>query len=210
MFVLETVYTVGGRTWHGPYQRLSVTRPLDGTHPTAHFYVHFPWYEQSSRGETYARLARDWGITTTTWTQNRKFTNSAPTAVLARAYGIATRLHCVSSELAARDPANFGWGKPGLKVYTNATPEAVSFIETAAYEAGRVCDPDDRWWALWNEEEAASPYLRDALDAKGAGAEDRRRNAFETYFQFQHACWRGLKRAFDERGLKLMYAPTHG
>ena len=210
VFVLETVYTVGGRTWHGPYQRLSVTRPLDGTHPTAHFYVHFPWYEQSSRGETYARLARDWGITTTTWTQNRKFTNSAPTAVLARAYGIANRLHCLSSELAARDPANFGWGKPGLKVYTNATPEAVSFIETAAYEAGRVCDPDDRWWALWNEEEAASPYLRDALDAKGAGAEDRRRNAFETYFQFQHACWRGLKRAFDERGLKLMYAPTHG
>ena len=209
VFVVGTDFDVGGERWRGDCQRLAITDPLHGRHGIARFFVQFPWYEKGSRGETIARRTVERGIGSTTWTQNFRFTNGTATAALARKYGIVNRLHCLSSELAHRHPAEFGWRKTGLKAYTNATPEKLAFIEDEAYLAGRNCEADDRWWALWNEEEAAMPFLKDALDPKKTSARDRDA-AFDTYFRFQHACWKGLKRAFDERGLKLMYAPTHG
>jgi len=209
VFVVGTTFEADGLRWCGDYQRLAITQPLDGTHGIARFFVQFPWYEYGSRGETIARRTVERGIGATTWTQNARFTNGTATAALARKYGIVNRLHCLSSELAARYPAEFAHGKTGLKAFTNATPERIAFIEREAYVAGRDCEADDRWWALWNEEEAAMPFLRDALDPKKM-SESARKTAFDMYFSFQHACWKGLKRAFDERGLELMYAPTHG
>lgn len=209
VFIVGTTFEADGQRWRGDYQRLAITRPLDGTHGLARFFVQFPWYEYGSRGETIARRTVARGIGATTWTQNARFTNGTATAALARKYGIVNRLHCLSSELAARYPAEFAHGKTGLKAFTNATPERLAFIEREAYVAGRGCEADDRWWALWNEEEAAMPFLRDALDPKKT-SETARQAAFDLYFNFQHACWKGLKRAFDERGLKLMFAPTHG
>ena len=191
--------------YRSPYQRFAVLKPLEGKHPTANFYVQFPYYERGSNGEKLARYAKAIGITTTTWERNSAFADTnAPTAQLRRKYGITARLHCVSSELAQKYPDRFGPGKEGLKAFTNAVPEQIAFIENEAYLAGLGAAPDDNWWALWNEEDGQLPTLRNAKSSEARYA------ACESWFEYQYACWKGLKKAFDERGVKLMYAPTHG
>jgi hypothetical protein len=64
--------------------------------------------------------------------------------------------------------------------------------------------PDDNWWSFYNEEDCEIATIRYAKTT------DERRRACEDFFQYQYAAWKGLKKAFDERGIKLMYAPTHG
>ena len=207
VFVLGTEFDVKNNlnNYRSPYQRFAILKPLDGTHETANFYVQFPYYERGSNGEKLARYAKAIGITTTTWERNSAFADTnAPTARLRRKYGITARLHCVSSELAQKYPDRFGPGKEGLKAFTNAVPEQIAFIEKEAYLAGLGAAPDDNWWALWNEEDGQLPTLRNAKSSEARYA------ACESWFEYQYACWKGLKKAFDERGLKLMYAPTHG
>ncbi len=190
--------------YRAPYQRLAILKPLDGKHATANFYVQFPYYEKSSNGEKLARYAKALGYTTTTWELNSLFADEdAPTAKLRRKYGITASLHCLSSELSRKYPDRFGPGKEGLKAFTNVVPEQVAFIEQEAYEAGLGAASDDIWWALWNEEDGQMPTIR------GKNAEEIH-DACEAWFPYQYACWKGLKKAFDERGLKLMYGPTHG
>jgi len=205
VFVLGAEFVVGGKKYRAPYQRFAIIKPLDGKHATADFYVQFPYYEKSSNGEKLARYAKSVGYTTTTWERNSAFADTnAPTAQLRRKYGITARLHCVSSELAQKYPDRFGPGKEGLKAFTNAVPEQIEFIENEAYLAGLGAAPDDIWWALWNEEDGQMPALC------GNKNSEERYAACEAWFPYQYACWKGLKKAFDERGLKLMYAPTHG
>ncbi len=205
VFVLGAEFVVGGKKYRAPYQRFAIIKPLDGKHATADFYVQFPYYEKSSNGEKLARYAKAVGYTTTTWEYNALFADeNAPTAKLRRKYGISARLHCLSSELARKYPDRFGHGKEGLKAFTNAVPEQIEFIENEAYIAGLGAAPDDIWWALWNEEDGQLPTLRNAKSSEARYA------ACESWFEYQYACWKGLKKAFDERGLKLMYAPTHG
>ena len=207
VFVLGTEFDVKNNlnNYRSPYQRFAILKPLEGKHPTANFYVQFPYYERGSNGEKLARYAKAIGITTTTWERNSAFADTnAPTAQLRRKYGITARLHCVSSELAQKYPDRFGPGKEGLKAFTNAVPEQIAFIEKEAYLAGLGAAPDDNWWALWNEEDGQLPTLRNAKSSEARYA------ACESWFEYQYACWKGLKKAFDERGLKLMYAPTHG
>ena len=205
VFVLGAEFVVGGKKYRAPYQRFAIIKPLDGKHATADFYVQFPYYEKSSNGEKLARYAKAVGYTTTTWERNSAFADTnAPTAQLRRKYGITARLHCVSSELAQKYPDRFGPGKEGLKAFTNAVPEQIEFIENEAYLAGLGAAPDDIWWALWNEEDGQMPALC------GNKNSEERYAACEAWFPYQYACWKGLKKAFDERGLKLMYAPTHG
>ena len=205
VFVLGAEFVVGGKKYRAPYQRFAIIKPLDGKHATADFYVQFPYYEKSSNGEKLARYAKAIGITTTTWERNSAFADTnAPTAQLRRKYGITARLHCLSSELAQKYPDRFSPGKEGLKAFTNAVPEEIEFIENEAYLAGLGAAPDDIWWALWNEEDGQMPALC------GNKNSEERYAACEAWFPYQYACWKGLKKAFDERGLKLMYAPTHG
>lgn len=189
-----------------PYQRFAILKPLDGTHPTADFYLQLGWYEKSSNGEKLARYARDLGIMATNWRTNGRFADTnAPETQLRKKCGFANRLHVVSSELAAMYP---DLCKPGMpchpKSLTNAVPEKVAFIEKAAYEVGLKAAPDDNWWAFYNEEDAELATIRYAK------THEERLKACEDWFQYQYACWKGLKRAFDERGIALMYAPTHG
>ena len=206
VFVLGAEFeTPESGRYRTPYQRMAVLKPLDGTHETANFYVQFPYYDKSSNGEKLARYSKALGITTTTWVRNVSFADcDSPTVRLRRKYGIVARLHCLSSELAQKYPDRFGPGKEGLKAFTNAVPDKIAFIEKEAYLAGLGAAPDDNWWALWNEEDGGLPTF---LNAKGR---DERFAACENWFEYQYACWKGLKRAFDERGLKLMYGPTHG
>ncbi len=204
VFVLGSEFVLGDKHYRSPYQRFAILKPLDGKHATANFYVQFPYYEKSSNGEKLARYAKSVGYTTTTWEYNALFADeNAPTVKLRRKYGISARLHCLSSELARKYPDRFGHGKEGLKAFTNAVPEQVAFIEREAYEAGLGAAPEDIWWALWNEEDGQMPTIR------GKNSEEIHA-ACEAWFSYQYACWKGLKKAFDERGLKLMYAPTHG
>ena len=196
VFVVRFDITDGWKSWR-TYRRFSVLPRVGVNNGLRRFFPAFAWYEQSSRGRDLARLAVSRGMAVTTWTRNRRYTEGA-TGALRRETGIVNVLHCLSSELAGKYPERFGGGRPGLKDFTNAVPEKTSFIEDEAYAAGRACGEDDCWWALWNEEESAQASLiRDRKD-------------YDTWFAFQHACWRGLKRAFDERGLTLWYAPTHG
>ena len=205
VFVLGAEFVVGGKKYRAPYQRLAILKPLDGKHATADFYVQFPYYEKSSNGEKLARYAKAVGYTTTTWEYNALFADeNAPTAKMRRKYGITARLHCLASELSRKYPDRFGPGKEGLKAFTNAVPEQIEFIENEAYLAGLGAAPDDIWWALWNEEDGQMPALC------GNKNSEERYAACEAWFPYQYACWKGLKKAFDERGLKLMYAPTHG
>lgn len=206
VFVLGAEFAIGDERYRSPYQRLAVIKPLDGTHPTADFFVQFPYYEKSSNGEKLGVYAKALGYTRTNWEANSRFADTnAPEAQLRRRLGIENRLHAVSTELNRKYPERFGYGKTeGLNSFTNIVPENVAFIEREAYEAGMAAAPDDIWWTLWNEEDAENREIRYAKTP-----EDRRK-ACEVWFQYQYACWKGLKKAFDERGIKFMYAPTHG
>ena len=206
VFVLGTEFAVGGKRYCGRYQRMAVVKPLDGKHPTADFYLQLGWYEKSSNGEKLAAYSRDLGIMATNWRTNNRFADTnAPETQLRKKYGFVNRLHAVSSELAGLYP---DLCKPGMpynpKALTNAVPEKVAFIEKAAYEAGMKAAPDDNWWSFYNEEDCEIAPIRYAKTT------EERRKACEDWFQYQYACWKGLKKAFDERGMKLMYAPTHG
>ena len=206
VFVLGSEFVLGDKHYRAPYQRFAVIKPLDGTHPTADFYLQLGWYEKSSNGEKIARYARDLGIMATNWRTNSRFADTnAPETLLRKKYGFVNRLHTVSSELAGLYP---DLCKPGMpynpKALTNAVPEKVAFIEKAAYEAGMKAAPDDNWWSFYNEEDCEIAPIRYAKTT------EERRKACEDWFQYQYACWKGLKKAFDERGMKLMYAPTHG
>ena len=192
--------------YRGCYQRMAVVKPLDGKHPTADFYLQLGWYEKSSNGEKLAAYSRDLGIMATNWRTNNRFADTnAPETQLRMKYGFASRLHTVSSELAGLYP---DLCKPGMpchpKALTNAVPEKIAFIEKADYEAGMMSAPDDNWWSFYNEEDAEIAPIRYAKTT------EERRKACEDWFQYQYACWKGLKKAFDERGIRLMYAPTHG
>lgn len=195
IYVVKTDYCVGGEKWTAPYQRVMVMEPLDGRQDTAHFHGVFPVFDNSSRGEDLARLMAASGLKGFCWGSNRQCTQGA-TAELIRKYGFRDRLHALYTELADRYPSEFGWRRPGFSTYTNVSPEKVAFIEREAYLAGRACAEDDTRWALFNEEECNQPLVM----------EER----YDEWFVYQHACWRGLSRAFKERGLKLQYAPTHG
>lgn len=208
VFIVETGFKQDGETWRGDAQRLLILNPLAGTHPLDKFFVQFPYYESSSRAPDVARRMVQLGIGSTTWQQNFRFTNGTAIAKLARDFNIVDRLHCLSSELAHRFPERFGWRKVGMNSLTNATPEDLEFVEREAFKAGSECDAGDVYWALWNEEEAACPMLRDAL--KPTTSEDERNATFDRYFKLQYAAWKGLNKAFTARGLKLMYAPSHG
>ena len=206
VFVLGTELSVGGRRYRGRYQRMAVVKPLSGKHPTSDFYLQLGWYEKSSNGEKLAAYSRDLGIMATNWRTNNRFADTnAPETQLRMKYGFANRLHTVSSELAGLYP---DLCKPGMpynpKALTNAAPEKVAFIEKAAYEAGMKAAPDDNWWSFYNEEDCEIAPIRYAK------TREERRKACEDWFQYQYACWKGLKKAFDERGIRLMYAPTHG
>lgn len=207
VFVLGTEFATGGKIYCGPYQRFSIVKPLDGTHATANFYVQAPFWERTSNGEKRAAYAKARGMTTTSWAFNARFAgDDAPTARLRRKYGITARLHCLSTELAAKYPDRFSHRNPqGFMSFTNVVPEKVAFVEREAYEAGMKAAPDDNWWTLWNEEDISLPTVINANNDRS-----RLRAACEAWFPYQEACRRGLKKAFDERGIELKFAPTHG
>ena len=208
VFVLGAEFDVKNNlgNYRSPYQRFAILKPLDGKHQTADFFVQAPHYVKSSIGDKLGRYAKALGYTRTNWEPNARLSDTnSPEVKLRMRLGVENRLHTVSTELNRKYPDRFGYGKnEGLNSFTNVVPEKVAFIEQEAYETGLKAAKDDIYWALWNEEDAENREIRYAKTS-----EDRRK-ACEVWFAYQYACWKGLKKAFDERGMKLMYAPTHG
>ena len=64
-------------------------------------------------------------------------------------------------------------------------------LATTATAQSTFDPPDDNWWAYYNEEDAEMPAIRYAK------THDGRRKVCEDWFQYQYACWKGLKKAFD-------------
>ncbi len=195
VFVLRTDFAAATRQWTD-YQRMMVIDPLGTAHPLSHFFAHFNFFSSSSRYKIAYERMKDYGIGATSWARNSEYV-TGPQAELYRGLNMINRVHIFScTEMPKYDPKNFGWRKPGWAAYSNDTARILKTIEELSYKAGMDCYKDDVYWCFGNEEELGDPLIK-------AGK-------FDEYFQRQYACWKGLKRAFDERGMKLMYGPTHG
>ena len=116
-----------------------------------------------------------------------------PLAAEVRSLGIRNYVRIVGIEGALLDgiaakplPSGARVPKQGWLKQTG-TPEELELFEVCAYEAAKKCLPGDDIWTFSNEEEA----WVSGLGEKG----------FEVQFAFNAAVQRGVRRAFDERGL---------
>jgi hypothetical protein len=193
VFVVSMHYAVkdAAREYaYSDYQRFCVSQPLENTHPTAKFFSGQAWFTRVERGADVARKMKEWGIGSVGWSSvgNSQYASNTNTAPLFRENRIAGILH----------PVSYCYPN-GHKLYlglraTNITDALVKEWEDRAYESAKACAPDDDLWTAFNEEES---WVRAHIGA-------------ENHFKLVQACYRGCRRAFDERGLKLRFAPTHG
>ena len=201
VFSVRYDFSSGGLSWTD-YERFAVTAPLKNEHPTAFFYIHLPFFQaHGSVGPLLAEWMVARGIGSTSWPRNDD-RRMSPLKDLYDTGRFRSGVHTLEHDLKTRYPERFGYGTNGFtkgfaNLTTNVTDEVLEFIEKEAYLSGSISEKDDCRWSLFNEEDWVLPLLR--ADAN-----------FADYFKCQYACWKGLKRAFDERGLKLLYAPTHG
>ena len=203
VFFLRQDFHAAGLDWRD-YTRFVVLKPLDGKSPVSGVFAHFPWFRPGAAykyclsaefSDLVGRRMRDWGVGATSWQSNKAYAQG-PWAAAFRKWGVVNKMHAVQTDIEVRHPDRFGWGKRGLAAMTNAAPEELSFIEAEAYRSAMDADPTDLYWTLSNEEELWHPLVK--------------AQKYDTYFKYQLACWKGLKRGFDERGMKFCYAPTHG
>lgn len=195
VFVVRYDFTAEGKSWTD-YERFAVTDPLKNEHPTAFFFLHYPFFQtHGSTGPALAKWMAARGMGSTSWPRNPD-RMKPPLKDLYDTGKFRSGVHTLEHDLKARYPDIYTISHPGLRAWTNATPERVAFVEKEAYISGKMCDPADNMWAFSNEEECWSPIMKDGR--------------FDEWFTLQYACWKGLKRAFDERGLVLLFAPTHG
>lgn len=194
MFFVQMRFKAGGKTWYD-YARFETVKPHEGRHPLAKFFCIGPecWSRSGLAPERADRVkALGWGSTTHVALDASVGTKNAE---LMRRAGVRPVLHCV--EMSRFHPDAFGWGKPSFNPFTNVCPEKVKMVYDAAYACGKACAEDDVWWALSNEEELSTVVIR-------------RNRDYDTWAHYQKAAHDGLKKAFDERGLQLHYAPSHG
>ena len=203
VFVVRLDYSVDGVVWRD-YARFTILNPLAGKHSLAGFFAQFPWFAgdgshmyfvSGEHADFIANRMRELGIGATSWQSNDTYAKGRWAPIFHK-YGIVNKHHLLQEDLRKRHPETFGWGMPGLSNFTNATPEELSFIEAEAYRSAKEADPSDVYWTYSNEEELWHPLVR--------------ARKFDTYFKYQYACYKGLKRGFDERGMTFYYAPTHG
>ena len=177
------------RSWTD-YRRFCVSKPLANTHPTATFFCGMPWFARMERGADVARKMKEWGLGAIGCQSggNGIYVRNRDTAELCREHNIRMTLHPVAYEQDWRQHKAYH----GLSV-TNLTDRYLADLEDFAYRQATNCAPDDTLWTFFNEEESMA-----------------RRIGFDNHFKLVQACYRGCRRAFDERGLKLRFAPTHG
>lgn len=195
VFFVRYDFAADGKRWTD-YERFQICNPVGIKHPSAKFFAEFTeFHERSSMAPEYSRRMRALGWGATTWMRHSLF-NAGASGEAWKTNGIVPYLHTVITELSRFDPVRFGWKKENFTHYTNSCPDKIRLIREAAYRCGMECREDDTWWALFNEEE---------LSQKVVQAKD-----YDTWAIYQKAAYDGLKAAFDKRGLKLHYAPSHG
>ena len=190
-----------GRVWTD-YERFGILKPLASDVPVSRFFIHYPFFlTSSSRCADMIQWMEARGIRATSWPE---VTSRAKPEIAAIYSGgrFTSGVHTLSHDLKTRYPDRFGW-KNGMcaqefsDLSTNINEHTIAFIEREAYRSGMEAAEGDDTWALDWEEEHERPCIRERLD-------------FEGWQKLVDACHRGLKRAFEERGRNLRFAPTHG
>ena len=191
VFVARMDFDAAGKRWTD-YCRFCIADPLDNKHPTATFFCGGwgPWFGRIDRCVDVARKSREWGFGSLTCQslRNELYAKNEGTASLCRENNLRLILHPVLYELPQQELEK--WMKLEAK---DITDDLLQRLEDLAYKSAKECAPDDTLWTFYNEEESMA-----------------RRVGFENHFKLVMAAWRGCSRAFDERGLKLRFAPTHG
>ena len=191
VFVVRIDFDADGRRWTD-YCRFCIADPLDNTHPTAMFFCGGwgPWFGRIDRCVDVARKSKEWGFGSLTCQslRNELYAKNEGMASLCRENNLKLVLHPVLYELPQMDMEKWKSLEP-----KDITDDLLRRLEDLAYKSAKECASDDTLWTFFNEEESMA-----------------RRVGFENHFKLVMAAWRGCKRAFDERGLKLRFAPTHG
>ncbi len=187
------------------YERFSIMVPCNATHATKRFFCSHMWFGKHARTPHMAKKFVEWGFGSVNGVGNDTLTTSTA-AHFFRDYDIQNIVHPVAYErltqtnavlraaaLAAHPELAEKKSFSPFRYIEKATPEVQAALESCAYELAKNCATNDLVWTYWNEDEDCA-----------------RRIGFDEYFKLQYAVWKGAKRAFDERGLKLGFTPTHG
>ena len=189
VFVVRMDFDAAGKRWTD-YCRFCIAEPLCNTHKTATFFCAMPWFRGVDRSADVVRKMKEWGFGSLgcQGLGNDLYAKNEGMASLCRENNLRLILHPVLYELPQLEMEK--WMKLEAK---DITDDLLRRLEDLAYKSAKECAPDDTLWTFYNEEESMA-----------------RRVGFENHFKLIMASWRGCKRAFDERGLKLRFAPSHG
>jgi len=196
MYFVRYTIKADGKEWRD-YSRFEVAEPLKNEHPSHQLFANF-WFDRSALAEdSIARMvALGWGATS--W-MDANFVHTKASELF-RKYHVAPMLHSVGSDMRRfkdKCPHYADWMKlcnGNLRSITNVCEKALEYIRETAYLSAMDCREDDIWWSLSGEEDTM------------ANTEARA----DVYAHYQKAAYEGLKKGFDERGIKFHYAPTHG
>ena len=194
MYFVRYSFDAKGLKWRD-YSRFEVAEPLRNAHPTHKLFANF-WFDRSALAvDSVARMvALGWGATS--W-MNRDFAHG-PTADVFRKHHVAPMLHSVLSDkdiFKDKCPHYEHYKRLGnIRNVTNVDENVLAYIRETAYLSAKDCREDDVYWSLTGEEDqlGKKPELADV------------------YAHYQKAAYEGLKKGFDERGIRFYYAPTHG
>lgn len=200
MYFVRYSFDAKGLTWRD-YSRFEVAEPLRNEHPTHKLYSNF-WFDRSSLAEDQvARMvALGWGAANY---HGLSFVNG-PTAHLYRKYNIAPMLHCAGDEtLGKQCPHYEAAKKAGLGVRHDVMKfcralkidqDVLAYLREVAYLEAKNCREDDVYWSFLGEEDELGKTEKVA----------------DVYAHYQKAVHDGLKKGFDERGIRFYFSPTAG
>ena len=189
VFVVRMDFDAAGKRWTD-YRRFCIAEPLDNTHKTATFFCALAsWFRGVDRNADVARKTKEWGFgAMDIQFLGNDYAKDPALSSLCRENNLRPILHSVVLEMSPKESLRYHLPEP-----EDMTDESLAELEEIAYRAAKECAPDDTLWTWNNEEDQFA-----------------KRYGYEEHFKFVQAAWRGCKRAFDERGLKLRFAPTHG
>lgn len=188
VFVMRLDFAVGKMKWTD-YLRFCIAEPLSGKHATARFFCAQPWFKGVDRCVDVARKMREWGFGSLgAQGMGNEYSTDSAISSLCRENDLKLVLHPVLYDLPQLEREKWH----NLRA-ADITEDFLAELENLAYGLAKRCSDDDTLWTFFNEEEKMA-----------------RRVGFENHFKLVSAAHRGCKRAFDERGLRLRFAPTHG
>lgn len=202
MYFVQYRYSAADKEWRD-HSRFQVVEPLSNDHPTKKLFANF-MYNRGAQADEQMRMMMELGWGATSWMNNEDF-NQGESAKLYRKYKISPMLHSVgteirwlSKEMEAEYPDLAAEYKRSGNIRrdfgTNVNEKVCEYLRKVAYKAAMNAREDDVYWAFSGEEDDLGKTPERAAN----------------YAHYQKAVYEGLKKAWDERGVKFYYAPTHG